>query len=100
EAEGEAGAELADISPAEETHEPTPDPTPDETDVDPVYFAIVDREDPRAVMELVALVPATAVSSEPKTFRRSGGKWIEASEILLDLRSATPPATVQLDKDQ
>ena len=79
---------------------PSADPTPDSTDVEPVYLAIVDAEDPRAVMELVALVPATATSSEPKTFRRSGGKWVEDPAILTDMRSATPPPIVQLTAEE
>lgn len=78
----------------------TPDPTPDSSDVDPVYLAIVDREDPRAVMELVALVPSTATSADPKTFRRTGGKWVEDASVLRDMRSATPPPLVQLDDSQ
>lgn len=84
----------------DEVPEPTPNPTPDESDVAPVYLAIVAPDDPRAVMELVALVPSTAVSSEPKTFRRSAGKWVEDPKVLQDLRSATPPPVVQLDADQ
>ncbi|TXH09707.1 MAG: hypothetical protein E6R04_07325 [Spirochaetes bacterium] len=84
----------------EDTPPPSADPTPDDSDVEPVYLALVDRDDPRSVMELVALVPSTATSSEPKTFKRSGGKWVEDPKILADLRSATPPAMVQLDKEQ
>lgn len=80
--------------------EPAPNPTPDSSDVDPIYFAIVEKDDPQAVMDLISLVPATAVSNEPKTFRRSGGKWVEAPEVLQDLRSATPPPVIQLDADQ
>lgn len=88
------------VTVADEVPEPTPNPTPDKTDVNPVYLAIVDRDDARAVMDLIALVPSTAVSSEPKTFRRSAGKWVEDPKVLQDLRSATPPPVVQLDADQ
>lgn len=84
----------------EDVPPPTPDPTPDNSDVEPVYLAIVDRDDPEAVTDLVALVPSSAVSSEPKTFRRSGGKWVEDAKILADIRSATPPPIIQLDADQ
>jgi hypothetical protein len=87
-------------TPENDVPPPTPDPTPDNSDVQPIYLAIVDRDDPRAVMDLVALVPATATSSEPKTFRRAGGKWVEDNKILQDLRSATPPPIVQLTSDQ
>lgn len=93
-AEGDGATPETDVPP------PSADPTPDATDVEPVYLAIVDREDPRAVMELVALVPASATSSEPKTFRRSGGKWVEDPKILQDMRSATPPPIVQLNADE
>lgn len=97
-----AGTEGAPASPVEEGDDApaaTPNPTPDASDVEPVYLAIVDPEDPRAVMELVSLVPATATSTDPKTFRRTGGKWVEDASILRDMRSATPPPLVQLNAD-
>lgn len=102
---GEIGQALRAAGEARTTAEtdvppPSADPTPEQTDVDPVYLAIVDRDDPRAVMELVALVPASATSSEPKTFRRTGGKWVEDPNILLDMRSATPPPIVQLTDEE
>lgn len=84
----------ADVPPA------SADPTPDDTDVNPIYIAIVEKNDPRTVTDLVALVPATATSSDPKTFRRVGGKWVEDSKILADIRSATPPPVVQLNAEQ
>lgn len=100
-----AAPDVPAVAPAEgsegdEAPPATPDPTPDSSDVTPVYLAIVDREDPRAVMELVALVPSTATSTDPKTFRRTGGKWVEDASVLRDMRSATPPPLVQLDADQ
>lgn len=85
---------------ADDVPEPTPNPTPGNTDVEPLYLAIVDAEDPQAVMDLVALVPATATSNEAATFRRSGGEWVEDQKILQDLRSATPPPVVQLTSDE
>lgn len=88
------------VSANEDVPPPSADPTPDSSDVDPVYMAIVDADDPRAVMDLIALVPASATSNEPKTFRRAGGKWVEAPDVLTDLRSATPPPIVQLDANQ
>lgn len=94
----QAAGDIADS--ATDTPPPSADPTPDESDVDPIYMAIVDKDDPRAVTDLIALVPATATSSDPKTYRRSGGKWVEDLKILSDLRSATPPPVVQLDADQ
>lgn len=73
--------------------------TPETSDVEPLYIAIVDREDPQAVMELVSLVPASETSSQPTTFKRVGGKWVAAPEILADLKGATPPPVVNLDKE-
>lgn len=78
----------------------TPDEvTPDRTDVQPLYLALVDRDDPRAVMELVSLVPSGPNDSAPATFKRAGGEWVAAPEIMQDLRSATPPPTVMLDEE-
>lgn len=71
--------------------------TPETSDVPIVHMAIVSPDDPQAVMDLVALVPSTDVSSEPTTFTRKDGKWISEPQILSDLRSATPPPVVVLD---
>lgn len=74
--------------------------TPDNSNVSPIYLAIVDKDDPRSVMEFVALVPATSTSSEPKTFRRAGGRWVEDLDIIRDLKSATPPPVIQISEDE
>lgn len=71
--------------------------TPDNTDVPPLYLAIVDHDDPRAVMDLVAMIPAGAGTNDPTTFRRVGGEWVEDPKVLQDMRSPTPPPVVQLD---
>lgn len=71
--------------------------TPETSDVPPIYFAIVDPEDVRAVFELVALCPASDTTSSAATFKRASGKWLPAPEILQDLRSPTPPAVVKLE---
>jgi hypothetical protein len=71
--------------------------TPETSDVPIVHMAIVSPDDPQAVMDLVALVPSTDVSSEPTTFTRKDGKWVLEPQILSDLRSATPPPVVVLD---
>lgn len=73
-------------------------PTPDKTDVAPLYLAIVDRDDPRAVTDLVALVPASATSDQPTAYRRVAGEWVEDVKVLQDMRSPTPPPVVKLDE--
>jgi hypothetical protein len=59
-------------------------------------MAIVDRDDPRAVMDLVAVVPAGSNSASAATYKRTGGEWVEDPKILQDIRSATPPPIVKL----
>lgn len=73
-------------------------PTPENTDVAPMYLAIVDRQDPRAVTDLVALVPSSSTSDLPTAFRRVAGEWVEDVKVLQDMRSATPPPVVKLDE--
>jgi hypothetical protein len=70
---------------------------PEESDVDPLYFAIVADDDPQAVMDVVALVPESPESGVPMTFKRSPGKWERDDSVLADINSATPPPIVQLD---
>lgn len=73
---------------------------PSESDVEPKYLAIVSPDDKTAVMDLVAITPASKTSTEPKVFERVEGKWRENEQILLDLKSATPPPVVPLkDKE-
>ncbi len=71
--------------------------TPDKSDVAPKYLALVSPDDHSAVMDLVALVPASATSSEPATFVREGGKWVPNGQVLMDLKSSAPPPVVSLD---
>ena len=71
--------------------------TPETSDVAPLYMAIVAADDPRAVMELVSLVPATSTSLEPATFKRLNGEWVADEKILRDLNSPTPPPVIVLD---
>jgi hypothetical protein len=73
------------------------DMTPETSDVPILHMAIVSPDDPQAVMDLVALVPASDASTQPTTFTRKDGKWVPEPQILSDLRSATPPPTVVLD---
>jgi hypothetical protein len=75
--------------------------TPEKTtsDVQPLYLALVSPEDPRAVMDLVAVVPASATSTSPMTYVRDKKKWNRKPEILADLKSATPPPVVPLKNE-
>lgn len=73
--------------------------TPDESDVQPLYVAIVSPDDPRAVLDLVAVVPASSTSNLPMAYKRVEGKWLRDEGILADLNSATPPPVVPLDQD-
>ena len=73
--------------------------TPDNSDVSPIYMAIVAPDDPRAVLKLVSLVPASSVSNQPMTYSREEGAWIRDPQTLNTLNSATPPPVVPLDED-
>ena len=74
--------------------------TPETSDVKPKYLAIVLPEDPQAVMDLVAITPATATDPSPRTFKRKEGQWVLDEQMLRDLTSATPPDVIELDDDE
>lgn len=76
--------------------EMVPRPNPDKTDVPALHLAIVDKDDPRAVTDLCALVPSSAGNNTPALFRRVAGSWVEDVKLLSDIRSPTPPAVVKL----
>lgn len=73
--------------------------TPQTSDVQPLYMAIVSPEDPSAVFDLVAVVPASSTSTSPMTYKRQDKKWVKDEQILADLKSPTPPPVVPLDGD-
>lgn len=73
--------------------------TPETSDVEPMHLAIVSPDDPSAVMDLVSIVPATSNTTSPMTFKREDGKWVKDTQILSDLKSATPPPVVALDDE-
>jgi hypothetical protein len=87
-------AEAPQVAPQAKSEAPL---TPETTDVPPLYFAIVSPDDPRAVMDLVAMVPASATSTEPSAYRREDKQWVLDDQVLKDLKSATPPPVVALD---
>ena len=70
--------------------------TPETSDVQPLYMAIVAEDDPRAVLDLVAIVPASSTSTDPATYKREKGAWVRDESILKDFKSATPPPVIPL----
>jgi hypothetical protein len=48
-------------------------------------------------MDVIAMVPASATSTEPSAFRREDKQWVPDEQVLKDLKSATPPPVVALD---
>jgi hypothetical protein len=75
------------------------DLTPATSDVTPKYLAIVTEEDPQNVVDLVALVPASATSTEPIAYTRKGDKWERDDQTMADLRSSTKPPVIELDQE-
>jgi hypothetical protein len=71
--------------------------SPTESDVTPKYLALVSPDDMTAVMDVVALVPASATSTETVLYERREGQWRQNDQILSDLKSATPPPVIELD---
>jgi hypothetical protein len=69
------------------------------SDVQPLYLAVVSPEDPRAVMDLISVVPASATSNAPMTYVRKEEKWVRDPQFLEDLKSATPPPVVPLNPE-
>ena len=92
------GSAAGESAPAPAKSEGIGDPvTPDTSDVAPMYLAIVSPDDPRAVFDLVSVVPAGTKSLTPTTFKRVNGAWEKDEQILADLSSATPPPVIALD---
>jgi hypothetical protein len=73
--------------------------TPETSDVQPLYMAIVAEDDPRAVLDLVAIVPASSTSTDPMTYKRENNKWTRDDSILKDFKSATPPPVIPLTSE-
>jgi hypothetical protein len=74
--------------------------SPKESDVPAKYLAIVSPDDKTAVMDVVAIVPASKTSTEPSIYERREGKWQKNDQILNDLKSATPPPVVEIDEKE
>jgi len=73
--------------------------SPEKSDVPPIYMAIVAEDDPQAVMDLVALIPASTESTTAAAYVRKDGQWAVNDKILTDLNSPTPPPIVVLDNE-
>jgi hypothetical protein len=71
--------------------------TPSSSDISAKYLAIVSPDDKSAVMDIVAIVPETKETTTPVLYERKEGKWVKNDQILLDLKSATPPPVVEID---
>jgi hypothetical protein len=73
--------------------------TPETSDVPVMYLAIVAEDDPQAVMDLIALVPSSKTSTAPIAYRREPGEWAVDTQIVSDLKSATPPPVIVLSNE-
>ena len=67
-----------------------------EAKVHPMYLAVVSPEDPQAVFDLIAIVPASATSTMPMCYTRKEQKWSRDEKMLADITSASPPPVVPL----
>lgn len=61
----------------------------------PLYLALVDKVDTEAVLDLVSLMPG----NPPVMWKRDGGAWVQAPEILAALQGTQPPPVVELTDD-
>lgn len=73
--------------------------TPDNSDVPPLYLALTDAVDKDAVLDVLALVPASATNSTPVVYSRADGGWQLDDEMRRAMLSTNPPPIVQLDAD-
>ena len=74
--------------------------TPDTSDVKPMMLAVVDDFDKTAVLDLLALVPASSTSTRPVLYRREPNKWVKDDKMLQDLQGVTPPSVTVLEDSQ
>jgi hypothetical protein len=70
-----------------------------ETDVEPIYLAIVDSLDPESVLDMLAVVPASPTSTSPKVLRLDATGWIDDPASMAALKSSTPPPVVKVEGD-
>jgi len=72
---------------------------PADSDVAPIYLAEVDEANQNAVLELLAMVPASTEGSEPQILRYTANGWVSDPKILRQMQSTAPPAIVTLDEE-
>lgn len=70
-------------------------PAADANAARPLYLALVDKVDTEAVLDLVSLMPG----NPPVMWKRDGGAWVQAPEILAALQGTKPPPVVELTDD-
>jgi 2'-5' RNA ligase len=73
--------------------------TPETSDVAPLFLALTDAVDKDAVLDVLALVPASDTSSQPIVYSRSDGGWQLDDEMRTAMLSTNPPPIVRLDDE-
>jgi hypothetical protein len=63
-----------------------------------MYIAIVDPVDTSAVLDLIAII-TNPNNSEPVSWVRRNGEWVQDNTYLDKIKSVTPPTTTILDDD-
>ena len=71
---------------------------PDQSDVEPVYMAVVDEADKETVLDLLALAPAQTSGHAAAIFRRTGKGWERDDTMLKRVRSVNPPPVCGLER--
>lgn len=66
---------------------------------EPVYAAVVDPDDPRAVQGLMAIAPPGVDGGMPEAFRWTGHSWEADDAVLAAFLSGSPPSIVSLRAD-
>lgn len=64
---------------------------------DTIYFAMVDKDDNRAVQGLLAITKDE--NGKPQAWNRNMGEWKPSPDALADLQSITPPPVVKLEEE-
>jgi len=93
EAEPEVDPEAEDEA---DVGEPITDP--EQSDIPPIYMAEVDEANQSAVLELLAMVPATTDGGDSQVLRYTSNGWVSDPKVLRQLKSTAPPAIVSLDE--
>jgi hypothetical protein len=89
-------AEVPVLPDAGGTGQPITDPA--QSDVAPVYMAEVDEANQEAVLELLAMIPASTTGNQAQVLRYTATGWVNDPKVLRQLQSSSPPAIVSLDE--